>query len=84
MLLYFQLKNREMTMKKAEWYKKYRVFLIDGKELPETYRGNPTNQLVDMLALIGTRNNLEGNSKDKISAMGHLSREYRLAPVDQV
>ena len=73
-----------MQMKNKDWYDKCKSSLIDGKELPETFQGYPTEELVNMLALIGSGNSLAGNSKEKILAMDQLSQDYHLAPVHQV
>ena len=54
------------------------------KKLPKTYKGYSTEELLQMYETISTGGSLKGQPREKILAMDHLLREFKLAPVFQV
>ena len=52
------------------------------KNLPETYKGYSTKELLQMYETI-SEGGLKGKSEGKIEAMDDFLREYKIAPVFQ-
>ncbi len=55
------------------------------QNLPESYKGYSTDELLDMWDQIANRDGIfPGTPRDKIRAMNQFLREYEIAPVYKV
>jgi hypothetical protein len=57
---------------------------MKNRNLPETYKGYSTKELLAMWSPGEGLKIAPGTPKDKIAAMGDLYREFRLTPIHQV
>jgi len=53
---------------------------VKNKNLPKTYKGYPTQELLEIWEQVKGPGINEGTPKEKISAMSDLLREYKLSP----
>jgi len=53
---------------------------MQDKNLPETYKGYPTQELLEIWDQVKGQGIREGTPKKKISAMRELLREYKFSP----
>jgi hypothetical protein len=58
--------------------------IFERNNLPETYKGFSTLDLLDVWARLCTPKGCPGTSREKLHAMGGLLQEFKLAPVFQV
>ena len=54
---------------------------MENNGLPKEYRGFSTERLTELLKMRLDHTSLEGVPVEEISAMNHLSRDYKLSPI---